>query len=159
MLMRDFIRPATPNDQQGIVSLANAIGFSDAEIHTLREMLEAYFAGSLGNGHQWIIAGENDVHGAAYYAPEMMTTGTWNLYFIAILPELQGKGHGSALLQAVEAALRACGERVLIVETSGLGAFARTRAFYRKHGFAEEARIREFYAAGDDKVVFWRALS
>jgi hypothetical protein len=50
------------------------------------------------------------------------------------------------------------GERVLIIETSGVPSFEPTRAFYRNHGYAEEARIREFYGPGDDKVVFWKAL-
>lgn len=48
--------------------------------------------------------------------------------------------------------------RVLLVETSELPEFERTRAFYRTNGYAEETRIREFYAAGEDKVVFWKAL-
>ena len=36
--------------------------------------------------------------------------------------------------------------------------YARTRAFYRHHGFDEEARIRQFYGPDDDKVVFWKSL-
>ena len=51
------------------------------------------------------------------------------------------------------------GERVLLVETSGLPGFERTRAFYRKLGYDEEARIRDFYQAGEDKVVFRKALA
>jgi hypothetical protein len=54
--------------------------------------------------------------------------------------------------------LRARGERVLLIETSGLGSFARTGVFYRKQGYDEEARIREFYGAGDDKIIFRKAL-
>ena len=54
--------------------------------------------------------------------------------------------------------LRAGGERVLLVETMGTPAFERTRAFYRANGYAEEARIREFYEPGGDKVVFWKRL-
>jgi ribosomal protein S18 acetylase RimI-like enzyme len=40
----------------------------------------------------------------------------------------------------------------------GIPAFERPRAFYRKNGYIEEARIREFYEAGADKVVFWKHL-
>ncbi len=32
------------------------------------------------------------------------------------------------------------------------------RSFYRKIGNEEEARIREFYSAGVDKIVFRKAL-
>ncbi len=47
---------------------------------------------------------------------------------------------------------------MLIVETSSLDRFERTRRFYRDRGFVEEARIREFYGPGDDKIVFWKLL-
>ncbi|MEM9196051.1 MAG: GNAT family N-acetyltransferase, partial [Myxococcota bacterium] len=109
--------------------------------------------------HHWVVVeGEAAVLGAAYFAPETMTQGTWNLYFIAVAPTAQGKGAGASLLAHVEEFLRQRGERVLLVETSGLESFALTRKFYRKNGYAEEARIREFYQAGEDKVVFWKAL-
>ena len=50
------------------------------------------------------------------------------------------------------------GGRLLPVETSGGEEFEYVRAFYRKSGYDEEARIREFYKAGDDKIVFRKAL-
>ena len=66
---------------------------------------------------------------------------------------------GARLFRHVEGALAARGERVLLVETSGRPEFARTRAFCRAHGCVEAARIREFYAPGEDKVVFWKVLA
>ena len=59
----------------------------------------------------------------------------------------------------VEQALRERGQRVLLVETSGTDALALTRTFYLNHGFDEEARIREYYRAGDDKVIYRKALA
>ena len=56
-------------------------------------------------------------------------------------------------------ALQAKGARILIADTSGTEAFAPPRAFYAANGYAEEARIRDFWATGDDKVVFWKALT
>ena len=43
------------------------------------------------------------------------------------------------------------------VETMGTADYA--RAFYRKHGYDEEARIREFYDKNADKVVFCKVLA
>ena len=123
-------------------------------------MLTDYFAGNLGNDHYWVTDDDGgDPVGVAYYAPERMTVGTWNLYLIAVRPELQGQGRGTALLRYVEQMLTVRGERLLLVETSGLASFERTRTFYRKCGYKEEARIRDFYSAGDDKIVFCKALA
>ena len=63
------------------------------------------------------------------------------------------------MLKYVERALMSRGQRVLLVETSGLPSFERTREFYRKNGYDQEARIREFYNAGEDKIVFRKALN
>ncbi len=65
---------------------------------------------------------------------------------------------GASLMHYIEQTLAERGARVLLVETSGLPDFALTRAFYPKLGYDEEARIRESYKAGDDKIVFCKPL-
>lgn len=76
--------------------------------------------------------------------PKPSPDGTYNLYLIAVRERLKAKGLGSGLLRHIEDALRAVGARVLIIETSALDGFALTRRSYLKHGYSEEARIREF---------------
>lgn len=71
----------------------------------------------------------------------------------------QGRGRGTALLCYVESALRAEGQRLVLVETSGSSDFERTRAFYAKCGYEAEARIRDYYAAGEAMVMFRKALN
>ncbi|MDJ0616349.1 MAG: GNAT family N-acetyltransferase [Calothrix sp. MO_192.B10] len=155
-----MIRPATPNDNKAIMAIAEAIGlFTPQELSELGGMLAEYFDGNLGSDHFWITYDDGGVVGTAYYAPEPYTDGTWNLYFIAVHPDSQGEGRGGKLLHYVEQTLATGGERILLVETSGLPNFEATRAFYRKHGYDEEARIREFYRAGDDKIIFRKALT
>ena len=87
----------------------------------------------------------------------------WNLYFLAVTKKHQGGGStGSALVAYVEANLRTRGEdvaKLLLIETSSVERFAPARAFYRKRGYVEEARVREYYGPGDDKVVFWKRLN
>jgi len=58
----------------------------------------------------------------------------------------------------VENKLRTLDARVLLVETSGTVEFTRTRSFYEHIGYTQEARIRDYYDKGDDKIVFYRAL-
>ena len=155
-----MIRPATPDDKKALMAIADAIGlFSPQELEELGGMLAAYFDGNLGSEHFWITYDDGVPVGVAYYAPEQYADGTWNLYFIAVSPDRQGEGLGGKLLRYVEQMLAERGDRLLLVETSGLPNFERTRAFYRKNGYDEEARIREFYKAGDDKIIFRKVLT
>ena len=122
-------------------------------------MLADYFDG--GSDHFWIINDDEEEGpvGVAYCAPELMTNGTWNLLFIAVRPECQGQGRGAALMRYVEQTLAVRGARLLLVETSGVQEFKRTRAFYCKCSYDEEARIRDFYEAGADKIVYRKVLA
>jgi len=107
----------------------------------------------------WLV--HDDGHGAtavAYCAPERMATGTWNALLLAVHPDQQGTGIGAALMAYIENLLGTRGERVLLVETSGTADFERTRGFYLQIGYEREASIRDYYDAGDDKIVFRKAL-
>ena len=153
------IRIAKPDDKDTIMNLAEAIGlFEGEELEELSGMLGGYFEGSVGEGHSWVICEDNGVVGVAYFAPEQYAYGVYNLYFIAVHPKYQGKGYGSAIVNHVEKTLAEQGERLLLVETSGLPNFELTRKFYRKQGYEEEARIRDYYKPGDDKIIFRKAL-
>jgi ribosomal protein S18 acetylase RimI-like enzyme len=155
-----MIRPIQPQDTPALLALAEATGLFDAaSSQELRQLLADYFSGDIHKNHFWITDDTQGLIGVAYYAPERMTEGTWNLYLIAIHPDHQGKGRGTALLGYVEHALRERGERLLLVETSGLNSFERTRTFYRKCGYEEEARVRDFYTTGEDKIVYRKLLN
>lgn len=101
---------------------------------------------------------DGEVIGFCYAVPETLAQGAWNMLAIAVLTSKQGGGYGGAITKHLEAMLKKCGQRILIADTSGTDDFAQTREFYRKHGYSEEARIRDFWAEGDDKIVFWKAL-
>ena len=77
---------------------------------------------------------------------------------LLVNPDHQGQGYGRALMNYIEQTLLERGERLLIVETSSLDDFESARRFYSKCGYNEEARIRDFYAEGDDKIVFSKTL-
>ena len=96
--------------------------------------------------------------GLCFAEHEKLTDRTWNMLALVVLPDLQGKNVGTALVQAMEDHLRSKGQRILVVDTSGKDEFALTRKFYVKNYYEEEARIRDFWAKGDDKVTYRKAL-
>lgn len=154
------IRTAIVDDKAAIIALAEAISmFEPQDLELLEGMLAEYFSDNIESDRFWVVDDDGGLVGVAYCAPELYAMGTWNLYFIAVRPERQREGRGAKLLHYVEQKLRARGERLLLIETSGLPSFERVRAFYRKHGYEEEARIREFYKTGDDKIVFRKVLT
>lgn len=120
-------------------------------------MIAGYFDGSKADlWFTYVLDGSPVSLG--FCEPERMTEGTWNLLAIGVRPEHQRSGIGSAMLRYIEDRLVAQGARILLIETLGTEEFEPIRSFYRKNGYTEEARIREFYAAGADKIVFWKHL-
>jgi ribosomal protein S18 acetylase RimI-like enzyme len=154
------IRPTTPADTAAILELAVAAGLAPpGGVEPIAEVLADSLAGKLGPDHVWLTDDDGGPVGVAYLAIEKLTDGTWNLYMIAVRPDLQGQGRGAALVRHAEEVAARRGGRILIVDTSSLPEFDETRAFYRKCGYEEEARIRDFWKAGDDKIVFRKALA
>ncbi|MEM9530901.1 MAG: GNAT family N-acetyltransferase [Pseudomonadota bacterium] len=107
---------------------------------------------------RWLVteAPDRQVTGLAYFRPEPLTEGTWNLLALGFRKGQRGKGRGARLVAAVEQQLAE--ERMLIVETSSLDAFEAARRFYEGCGFGLEAVIRDYWSAGDDKVIFRKPL-
>jgi ribosomal protein S18 acetylase RimI-like enzyme len=101
---------------------------------------------------------EGELAGYACYGATPGTDGTYDLYWIAVHPAHQGAGGGSRLLDEVERRLHDREARLLVVETSARSDYESTRRFYEKRGYAEHARLSDFYALGDDRVIYARRL-
>jgi ribosomal protein S18 acetylase RimI-like enzyme len=151
-----MIRPTEPADTATLVAIAEETGvFKPLEIVALREVLDDYHAQTRALGHRSITCErEGRIIGFAYYAPAAMTDRTWYLYWIAVAKGTQARGVGSALLRHAEAEIQHAQGRLLLIETSSLPHYEPTRAFYLKHGYAADCILRDYYADGDDMVVF-----
>ena len=149
------IRPAEKADIPAIKTIADATELFPSEM--LEGMIAGYFERTKRD--LWFVCEDDGaVASFGFCEPERMTEGTWNLLAIGVEPARQGSGIGSAMMRYLEEHLRQQGARVLLVETMGTPEFEQTRAFYHRNDYVEEARIREFYEAGADKVIFWKHL-
>ena len=156
-----MIRPAQPKDAAAVTRLAVAAGLFPIEDSSVPDkMMADYFGGDRERGHHCLIDEEDGAAlGVAYVLPRPATEGTWELLMIAVRPDWQGRGRGAGLLRFVEEALRAANGRLLLVETSGTPEYEQTRAFYAKNGYEMEARVRDYYEAGTDMVLFRKTLA
>jgi ribosomal protein S18 acetylase RimI-like enzyme len=153
-----LIRNTHGTDAKAILEIIEESGQFDADgLAHVQDTLDQHLAGD--GPAIWLTADDGEPVGVAYCAPELVASGTWNLLMLWTRPDRQGKGHGAALVKQMEHELHCRAARLLIVETSGLSAFTPARAFYAKCGFAHEATIKNFFAAGDDKLVFTKSLA
>lgn len=158
-----MIRPAVPSDSSAIVSLAIATGlFLPDEVEPVQSMLDGFYAGNLGTGHQvdvWVDDPDGSPVGVVYFGPDALTDRKWDLWMIAVAPDRQRQGIGGELIRFVEQHVRENEGRILLIDTSSHLKYDPTRQFYMAHGYAEVARIPDYYSDGDSKVVNAKRIS
>jgi ribosomal protein S18 acetylase RimI-like enzyme len=151
------LRHLTAADRSRIEEITRAVGvFRADEVPVALEVFDGAVAGSpdylaLGAEHAGRLAGW------ICWGPTPCTLGTYDLYWMAVDPACQGAGLGTALVAAMERALSGVA-RLVVVETAGRADYAPTRAFYEARGYRAVSRIPDFYAPGDDQVVYAKYL-
>ena len=154
-------RGLTPSDRHRVYEIVRATRFfSAAEEQIAVELVdEATAKGEAGSGYHFLFAERDEaVIGYACYGPIPGTVSSFDLYWIAVDAGAQGAGIGRSLHDAAEAAIQELGGTRLYADTSSKPQYEPTRAFYRRMGYREAARLEDFYAAGDGKVIFEKAL-
>ncbi len=103
-------------------------------------------------------AKDGQVVGYACFGPHPLTQGTYDLYWIAVDPTVQGHGIGHALLARAESEVQARGGHLLLIETSDTPVYASARRLYEADGYRCEATVHDFYAFGDSLLIFAKDL-
>ncbi len=156
------IRRLVAADREAVARIIRDVGnFSAAEIDVALELVDIFLHDPLQNDYDIVVAEfpDGDVCGYACWGPTPLTRGTYDLYWIATDPVTHGKGIGKALMQYVEEKVRDEQGRLLVLETSSKESYDKTVGFYRRLGYEEASRIRDFYDVGDDKLVFVKRIS
>lgn len=154
------IRRTAASDREGIARLLRATRFfRDNEVEIAIEVLdEAIEKGADGHYRSYTALRGERPAGWVAFGPTPCTSGTWDLYWIAVSPDEQGTGVGAALMAHAERMIAESSGRLVIVETAGREIYEPTRRFYLKLAYAEASRLKDFYAPGDDKVTYTKVL-
>lgn len=154
------IRRTVPVDQAPILEILAGTGlFRPSEIEVARDVLTAALrGGTTGHYQSYTAVLEGIPVGWTCFGPTPGAQGTFDLYWIAVDPATQGHGIGRAMIFHSEAQVAGRGGRLIVAETSGRASYEPTRRFYERCGYRTEACLRDYYAPGDDKVVFVKRL-
>jgi GNAT superfamily N-acetyltransferase len=118
--------------------------FLPGDFGIIQELWDEFAAKGAASHYHFLVAEQADeLLGFACYGRRPLTEATFDLYWIGVAQQQQGRGIGKALAQAVEADVQVQGGRLLIAETEGKPSFEPTRRFYLAAGYEIEARIRD----------------
>ena len=160
MRMRPKVRAMTGEDKPAVIQmLRNIPEFSPAEVDVAEEVIDSYLKDSIQSGYHVFVAEDDSlIAGYICYGPTPLTEGTWDIYWLAVSPNQQSQGIGKALLTFAEVNIKETRGRLALIDTSSKPEYKTTRRFYQAQGYEQACRIADFYAPGDDKLVFQKRL-
>ncbi len=134
--------------------------FNPEEINMAVDMVEqSMIADNTSTDYRFLFL-EHDTRIAGYtsYGHIDGTQASYDLYWIAIHNDFRGQGFGTQILTKTEQLIANAGGRRIYIETSSRDQYKPTQAFYEKMHYKLEAVLKDFYAAGDDKLVFVKVI-
>ena len=151
-----LIRKTIEEDRDAIMkTVVDTDFFRHNEVTIALEVLDdSLKCGENGEYQSYTAEIEGRVAGWVCFGHTPCTVATYDLYWIVVSPDFQGKGVGKALMEHAEKIIKEAGGELIVVETSGRPIYNPTRQFYLKLGYKEETRISDFYAENDDKVIY-----
>ena len=144
------------DDVEAIHVMVAASGvFSEEEVEVAVELADDAHAAQEHSHYRFAIAECNGkIVGYTCFGRVPLTDNRYDLYWIVVDGNAQQQGVATGLMAQTEEKAKALGCKILYAETSSRTVYAPAQAFYRKHGFELEARLKDFYADGDDKMIF-----
>jgi len=155
-----FRSRARPADLPALRKLVEATKVFYPEERTIAlELLQERLRIGKKSGYEFIFAElGGELVGYCAWGAVPLTQRSYDLYWIAVAPRCEGLGIGRRLLALAEGAVEGRGGGGLYIETSSRAVYRRTRRFYRSASYRRVARLKDFYAPGDDKVVFCKTI-
>ena len=148
-------RPIGPADLEAARALFAAEHVASPFLTRAAEYLEAS-----GRGDALaVVAYEHDeLRGVILGGAVAGASGAATITAIGVIPSARRRGVGSALIAAAVTAFTARRMRLITAEVPADPRIAAAMALFKRNGFAEEGRLRDFVAAGIDLAIMVRRL-
>ena len=155
------IRSLTLKDKAKLQSMLIHTGvFNSEEIDVAMELIDIVLKDQDQKDYKihCMVDDHDQPIGYICYGLTPMAQGTFDLYWIAVDPNFQGKGIGSRLLDLLEKEVRGMKGRMILADTSSIPQYEKTKIFYLQNGFREVARVPDYYYPGNDRITFCKGL-
>ena len=134
--------------------------FYPFEMDTAISLYDERLSKGVLSGYNFLIANKQNVMlGYSCYGPIPCTQSNYDLYWIAIDQLFRHRGLGTYLMNETEKRVKAAGGINIYIETSSRDLYNAARYLYTKCGYKIEAIFTDFYAIGDDKIVYKKNLT
>ncbi len=154
---REEVRPDDPASVGRLLAHTRFFTAEEQEIGV--SLVDEYLLKGPSCGYLFIFAQEAEkTLGYSCYGPIPGTQSGYDLYWIAVDPAARHRGIGKQLLSQTEQRVLALAGIRLYAETSSTDLYEPTRAFYERNGFILEGRLADYYAPGDDKMLYVKRL-
>lgn len=150
-----------PVDTERVREIVHSTGFFSAEeVDIAVELVTERLIKGLESGYYFLFAEQKkQVLGYSCFGPISGTKASYDLYWIAVHNDCRGLGIGKRLIVETENAIQRMGGQRIYVETSSREQYQPTRAFYLVCDYFQEALLQDFYAPGDSKAIYVKAIS
>ena len=151
-----MIRRIKPSDGVEIENMLTRIpNFNDEEVKVAMELVNiSVMNPTQTDYHIYVYEYDGQIAGYHCTGRRPLTDGVYDLYWIVSDPASSGKGIGKSLLEHAEEFVRSNNGRWLLAETSSKESYTSTQNFYLRNNYSIISEIRDFYAVGDDLLVF-----
>ena len=156
----EFRYEPRPDDRETVRRLVDSTGvFSPVEIDVAVELVDDRLKHGRPSDYHFVFAEQGGrTVGYTCYGPIALTAASFDLYWIAVDKVLHGRKVGRMLLERTEELIREAGGRQVYIETSNRHHYTPTRGLYLRCGYIQAALLTDFYAPGDDKVIYVKGL-
>jgi ribosomal protein S18 acetylase RimI-like enzyme len=161
--MSRTIRPLAPADRDGVIRILESSGnFTADEVAIALELIDEWLQGGEESGYLTYVLDSVDdglgVLGYVCFGPTPLTEWTYDIYWIAVDKSKHRGGVGKRLLKFAEEEVTRREGHLLLIETSSQETYGGTIQFYERTGYELVGKIKDYYKADDDKLIFAKRL-
>lgn len=155
-----MIRRLLAEDRPKLVEIIKGTdNFSEEEKSVAIELIDEAIANPQHEYYNvFVYTKENELLGYHCVGQRALTDGVFDLYWIVVGSNAQNLGIGKKLLDHSENFIKENNGRWILAETSSKDNYTATRNFYLRNNYSIVSQIKDFYAIGDNLIVFGKYL-